>query len=539
MNTKNLKLLNGKYGLELESIYTVPQNERTRFGSLPKSKLLAYKTDGSINVSEEEYQDEYDESGAERGQRRSVEVVTRPRKLSSRNLTTLDNFLKVYRKEYNGRVNRSTGLHLHLGHGEVSALTCGRMNNIIFTMQKALQQIVPRSRATNQYCKPLDLINFNECTDQRECLRNAIAEKYYIVSWRYNSINSNVSRQSIAHGNHVEIRMHSGTLNIEKIKHWVILWTNIIEYAYSIASDINRYNTYFATIIDRMTNGTSEQARTAGIVFSTDNQTIRTSYNQLGSDSKLFLSLSELLHITNIPPETKAFYYDRRNELLAIDSERRDTDTTITASELVATLKGITTAEVTEPDRVIQVRESERARLAALKALQQSAIEKVTTRMRTIIKAFQTHLPHLQTFLGTDGDSYEPGTYHIMNATTAQLSEQGPHMQYHEREEMSNIFGNLMIINLFARHFHYNHDPYANNMTRSRHEVLEMLWRASDTELTNICKAMNWLQIRNNNGYLYHNERYTVKEVLCKIQEQQSSPELSTASSETATVVPC
>jgi len=332
--------LDGKYGLELESVYTVKTHESQSFESLPKTSLIQYKYDGSIKVNNDEYSDDCDSEERPSGTRSGVEVVTRPRKFSKCSMNRLEKFLQVYRTEYAGRVNNSTGLHLHLGHKDCDILVFARMHNIIFTMQSALSDIVPSSRLNNQYCQYISLGNYN-ANMSAYTMKNEIKSKYYIVSWRYNR-----AIGPCASGNHVEVRMHSGTLNINKIKNWVILWSHILEFAYQIAQDEATYYAYFDTLLSTATSE-DRKASIRDLIISTNSSfytenlnNIKAYMNRSSKGSKpygdLMLTLEQLLNIIGVDSEVKQFYYNRREQLLQLRNSGTTTDTDRTPEEIQA-----------------------------------------------------------------------------------------------------------------------------------------------------------------------------------------------------------
>lgn len=124
-------------------------------------------------------------------------------------------------------VNESCGYHLHVSHP--SFFVKKNINRLVFmwcAIEDVLISTQPKSRYNNRFCrrKMIDLLgsfDYDLPTVKRE-----------LIDWmggvdRYCAFNLNALRR---HGT-IEIRLHAGTVNPEKIQMWIELMTNIFNYA--------------------------------------------------------------------------------------------------------------------------------------------------------------------------------------------------------------------------------------------------------------------------------------------------------------------
>lgn len=105
--------------------------------------------------------------------------------------------------EHEAKVNSTCGLHVHLDARNYNET---RMFRNLVNSQRLLYSMVPRSRYTNQYCKPN---NSNNLGDYDGC--------------RYWGINPESYDK---HGT-IEVRLHCGSVNATKIVNWVKLLQKI------------------------------------------------------------------------------------------------------------------------------------------------------------------------------------------------------------------------------------------------------------------------------------------------------------------------
>lgn len=124
--------------------------------------------------------------------------------------------------EADAKVNRSTGLHVHIG---VANLTDYWFINVFKNYQK-LEKVIdtfmaPSRRSNyNTYCKSLIGFNFNV-----GC--NTIAD----VQRRLNSRYFKVNPMAIGRHGTIEFRQHQGTTDYEKISNWVRFCAKLVEWS--------------------------------------------------------------------------------------------------------------------------------------------------------------------------------------------------------------------------------------------------------------------------------------------------------------------
>jgi hypothetical protein len=122
--------------------------------------------------------------------------------------TIIKKLLDVIKKEANGYVNSSCGLHVHLDMRSRNISKCYRR---LFNNKKYLFKLLPDSRLfNNRYCQPNENKNYLQ-----EKKRN---DRYL----HFNPISYEKHKT-------LEIRMHTGSLNYTKIKNWIELLLKIVD----------------------------------------------------------------------------------------------------------------------------------------------------------------------------------------------------------------------------------------------------------------------------------------------------------------------
>jgi hypothetical protein len=119
-------------------------------------------------------------------------------------------------KKHEAYVNKTCGLHVHLDARNADE---NRMFGNLVKSQKLLYSMVPKSRYTNSFCKP------NTC--------GSSMTKY---QGRYFGINP----ESYAKFKTIEVRLHSGTVDAEKINRWIeltqkIAYAKTVDYVYQLS----------------------------------------------------------------------------------------------------------------------------------------------------------------------------------------------------------------------------------------------------------------------------------------------------------------
>ena len=132
--------------------------------------------------------------------------------------------------EVGAKVNRYCGLHVHHDATDFTVDTFKRVLALYTKYEDAIDQLLPPSRRgnSNSYCKSLLL--YDKVTALREIGRKTSVDalmRMYRYS-RYFKINLQSYRR---HGT-IEFRHHSGTIEYEKIKNWIVLTQAIINRAF-------------------------------------------------------------------------------------------------------------------------------------------------------------------------------------------------------------------------------------------------------------------------------------------------------------------
>lgn len=117
-------------------------------------------------------------------------------------------------------VNRSTGLHVHIGASQLN----GKQYVNVFKNYKMLQNVISSflapSRRNAYYCMPISNHNFSWCENASDVLSEMDNDRYHSVN-------------PMAFGAHgtIEFRQHQGTTNFTKIKNWVNFCAKLVAYS--------------------------------------------------------------------------------------------------------------------------------------------------------------------------------------------------------------------------------------------------------------------------------------------------------------------
>lgn len=151
----------------------------------------------------------------------SNEVVT-PILKGKKGLNTLEVLCKSL-EEVGAMVNRSCGLHVHIGAASINDGHYIRVARNYQKLEKAIDTFMPESRRgdSNSYCGSTLNINLNGCRTKADVAAAFHNDRYY----KFNAM---------AYGAHgtIEFRQHSGTTSYEKISRWVMFLAKLVEYSY-------------------------------------------------------------------------------------------------------------------------------------------------------------------------------------------------------------------------------------------------------------------------------------------------------------------
>jgi len=128
--------------------------------------------------------------------------------------------IKVLRsQDCDAAVNNSCGMHLHIDVRNRDPYTT--YSKLVKALP-LLTKLVPNDRISNTFCR------LNTLPDLKSQYKNGLIENGPITSTReirYQAINP----LSVAKYKTIEIRLHSGTLNIKKILNWIDICTSIAD----------------------------------------------------------------------------------------------------------------------------------------------------------------------------------------------------------------------------------------------------------------------------------------------------------------------
>ena len=121
------------------------------------------------------------------------------------------------------KVNRSCGLHVHIGAEKMSDEHYCRLVRNYQKIEKAIDSFMPTSRRANnsRWCHTLQGIDFSSCETKEDILAAMCYDRYYKVN-------------AVAYSRHktVEFRQHSGTTDYDKISNWVMFLARLVEYSF-------------------------------------------------------------------------------------------------------------------------------------------------------------------------------------------------------------------------------------------------------------------------------------------------------------------
>lgn len=131
--------------------------------------------------------------------------------------------IKVLRSpECDAAVNNSCGMHVHIDiRNRDPYVTYERLVRGL----PLLSRLVPKDRMGNRYCRMNEISNLSEYYRDGKVELGPIADREF----RYQAINP----MSAASHRTIEVRLHSGTVNSEKIINWVQICTSIADKDYT------------------------------------------------------------------------------------------------------------------------------------------------------------------------------------------------------------------------------------------------------------------------------------------------------------------
>lgn len=142
--------------------------------------------------------------------------------------------------DYDYNVDAKCGLHIHLDSKDYkdNSFAIKTLMQFYIVFEDVILAMLPKSRRTNNYCKALKTaFHLSEIQDTdgmddleslwyRQTDKNEIKQyKTYKHGSRYYGVNFH----SLFANGHIEIRFHSGTIDSQKILHWINLHSTIMD----------------------------------------------------------------------------------------------------------------------------------------------------------------------------------------------------------------------------------------------------------------------------------------------------------------------
>lgn len=197
-------------GLEIECI--IPSSEASEYIPAHWSR----HSDSSISTGGDGY---------------GIEMVSSPAN-GDRLLRLVDAFIK-WRDDHNAYVNASCGFHVHFNSIDMSPREVSYVGIVYKKYQSLLKSMMPNSRQSSRWCKDFNL-SFKRL--------QSIEDESDLIDLYYDNMGTSPSREKYNdarycalnlharyyHGT-MEFRLHSGTINREKILNWISILNTIIE----------------------------------------------------------------------------------------------------------------------------------------------------------------------------------------------------------------------------------------------------------------------------------------------------------------------
>ena len=146
----------------------------------------------------------------------------------------VDSLSKLMRWKRNNdvTVNRSCGLHVHFNSTDMSAREVAHVGIVYGRLQKQIKSMMPKSRQDSNWCKDFDI---SKDTLLRINSESGLIDTYYDYmdsepsSDKYNDARySALNIHSRYYHGTIEFRLHSGTINKEKILNWISILNVIV-----------------------------------------------------------------------------------------------------------------------------------------------------------------------------------------------------------------------------------------------------------------------------------------------------------------------
>ena len=202
------------FGVEIECLMM-----RTRFIERARVNRMQYEYQGYNHTDTRAYYKFVSDSSIHGDN--PIECVSPVLEGNDNGFESLKNCCKTL-NEAEAKVNRSTGLHVHIG---VANLTDTWFVNIFKNYQK-LECVIDtfmapsRRRNNNTFCRSLEGFNFGYGCNTIADIQNKLSSRYF-----------KVNPMAINRHGTIEFRQHQGTTDYEKISNWVLFCANLVKWS--------------------------------------------------------------------------------------------------------------------------------------------------------------------------------------------------------------------------------------------------------------------------------------------------------------------
>tara|TARA_X000001388_G_C2233683_1_gene124296 strand:- start:733 stop:2748 length:2016 start_codon:yes stop_codon:yes gene_type:complete len=263
------------------------------------------------------------------------EVVTGPRRgdIIDADIRTICKSLKDDNHAY---ISSNCGLHLHVDTSDFDFKHFSVLTTLIKLIEPHVYTWLPSSRRNSRWSQPIsqDYRQLRDVYDRDDFINawydgnSYYPEKYHDKRYHGLNLHSHFYAQQGS-----EIRYHSGTLNPDKIKHWVVFWTQVFDTAYEIANAMDGElpgTRFYQTLMEQNKIKLSDRERKILSKYSRHETTL-TDYHKIKSDPELHILYRKLRDYHGLSTDVSLYgivygyhylnpWYGRQDKCLTFDS---------------------------------------------------------------------------------------------------------------------------------------------------------------------------------------------------------------------------
>jgi hypothetical protein len=263
------------------------------------------------------------------------EVVTGPRRgdIIDADMRTICKSLKDDNQAY---ISSNCGLHLHVDTSDFDFKHFSVLTTLIKLIEPHVYTWLPSSRRNSRWSQPIsqDYRQLRDVYDRDDFINawydgnSYYPEKYHDKRYHGLNLHSHFYAQQGS-----EIRYHSGTLNPDKIKHWVVFWTQVFDTAYDIANTMDgplSGTRFFQTLMWQDKVKLSDRERKLLSNYGRHETTL-TDYHKVKSDPELHILYRKLRDFHGLSTDVSLYgivygyhylnpWYGRQDKCLTFDS---------------------------------------------------------------------------------------------------------------------------------------------------------------------------------------------------------------------------